>query len=134
MDWIGRHAAATPDKTAIRYGGRDLSYRDFAALIERTAGALAAAGVRRGGCAAYLGCNSPEMLALFFACARLGALFMPLNWRLAAPEHKQMLDDCPPGVLVVEAPFLEQTSALRGGLAGMKLVALGSSAPGWQDW
>ena len=43
MDWIGRHAAATPGKTAIRYGGRDLSYRDFAALIERTAGALAAA-------------------------------------------------------------------------------------------
>ncbi len=134
MDWIGRHAAATPDKTAIRYGGRDLSYRDFAALIERTAGALAAAGVRRGGCAAYLGCNSPEMLALFFACARLGALFMPLNWRLAAPEHKQMLDDCPPGVLVVEAPFLEQTDALRAGLGGMQLVALGSSAAGWQDW
>lgn len=134
MDWIGRHAAATPDKTAIRYGGRDLSYRDFAALIERAAGALAAAGVRRSGCAAYLGCNSPEMLALFFACARLGALFMPLNWRLTAPEHKQMLDDCPPGVLVVEAPFLEQTDALRSGLGATKLVALGSSAADWQDW
>ena len=134
MDWIGRHAAATPDKTAIRYGDRDLSYKDFAALIQRTAGALAAAGMRRGGCAAYLGCNTPEMLALFFACARLGALFMPLNWRLAAPEHKQMLDDCPPGVLVVEAPFLEQTDALRSGLGAMKLVALGSSAAGWQDW
>ncbi|GMU48725.1 MAG: acyl-CoA synthetase [Candidatus Desulfobacillus denitrificans] len=134
MDWIGRHAAATPGKTAIRYGGRDLSYRDFAALIERTAGALAAAGVKRGGCVAYLGCNSPEMLALFFACARLGALFMPLNWRLAAPEHQQMLDDCPPGVLVVEAPFLEQTDAYRKDLGAMKLVALGSSAPGWQDW
>lgn len=134
MDWIGRHAAATPDKTAIRYGGRDLNYRDFAALIERGAGALAAAGVRRGGCAAYLGCNSPEMLALFFACARLGALFMPLNWRLADSEHKQMLDDCPPGVLVVEAPFLKQTDACRGELGAMKLVALGSSAPGWQDW
>lgn len=133
-EWIGRHAAATPDKAAIRYGGRDLSYKDFAALIERTAGALAAAGVRRDGCAAYLGCNSPEMLALFFACARLGALFMPLNWRLAAPEHKQMLDDCPPGVLVVEAPFLEQTDALHSGLGAMKLVALGSSAAGWQDW
>ena len=134
MDWIGRHAAATPDKTAIRYGGRDLCYRDFAALIERTAAALAAAGVRRNGCAAYIGCNSPEMLALFFACARLGALFMPLNWRLAAPEHKQMLDDCPPGVLVVEAPFLEQADAYRRDLGGMKPVALGSSAQGWQDW
>ncbi len=133
-EWIGRHAAATPDKTAIRYGGRDLSYRNFADLIGRTVAALAVAGVRRGGCAAYLGCNSPEMLALFFACARLGALFMPLNWRLAGPEHQQMLDDCPPGVLVVEAPFLEQTDAYRGELGTMKLVALGSSAAGWQPW
>jgi len=132
--WIDHHVRATPGKTAIRYGGRDLSYAEFAELIERSAGALAAAGVRRGGCAAYLGCNSPEMLALFFACARLGALFMPLNWRLAAPEHKQMLDDCPPGVLLVEAPFLEQTDALRSELGAMKLVALGSSAAGWQDW
>ena len=134
MDWIGRHAAATPDKTAIRYGGRDLSYKDFAGLIERTAGALAAAGVKRNGCAAYLGCNSPEMLALFFACARLGALFMPLNWRLAGPEHQQMLGDCPPGVLVVEAPFLEQTDAYRRELGAIRLVALGSSAEGWVDW
>lgn len=133
-EWIGRHAAATPDKTAIRYGGRDLSYRDFAALVDRAAGALAAAGVKRGGCAAYLGCNSPEMLALFFACARLGTLFMPLNWRLAGPEHKQMLEDCPPGVLVVEAPYLAQTDAYRNELGTMQLVALGSSAPGWQAW
>ncbi len=133
-EWIGRHAAATPDKTAIRYGGRDLSYKDFAELIERTAGALAAAGVRRGGCAAFLGHNSPEMLALFFACARLGALFMPLNWRLAGPEHRQMLDDCPPGVLVVEAPFLEQTDTCRKELGAMKLVSLGSSAADWQPW
>jgi fatty-acyl-CoA synthase len=134
MDWIGRHAAATPGKTALRYGGRDLSYRDFADLIGSTAAALAAAGVRRGGCAAYLGCNSPEMLALFFACARLGALFMPLNWRLAAPEHRQMLDDCPPGVLVVEAPFLEQTDACRRKADPMRCVALGSGRAGWQDW
>ena len=132
--WVSRHAAATPGKTAIRYGGHDLSYRDFAALIERVAGALAAAGVRRGGCAAYLGCNSPEALAMFFACARLGALFMPLNWRLTAAEHKQMLDDCPPGALVVEAPFLVQTDTLRGQLGATRLVALGSSAAGWQDW
>ncbi len=132
--WIGRHAAATPRKCAIRYGGKDLGYADFEALIGRAAAALAAAGVGRGGCAAYLGCNTPEMLALFFACARLGALFMPLNWRLAGPEHQQMLDDYPPAVLVVEAPFLEQTDTLRGLPKALRRVALGSSRAGWQDW
>jgi acyl-CoA synthetase (AMP-forming)/AMP-acid ligase II len=58
---------------------------------------------------AWLGYNSPELLALLFACARLGAMFMPLNWRLAAPEHKQMLEDCPPAVLFVEPDFVDQT-------------------------
>jgi acyl-CoA synthetase (AMP-forming)/AMP-acid ligase II len=85
-------------------------------MVERIAAALAASGVRRGDCAAFLGFNSPEMLALLFACAKLGALFMPLNWRLAAPEHKQMLQDCPPRVLIVESDFLAQTdvpSAMR---------------------
>jgi fatty-acyl-CoA synthase len=133
-DWIRQRAELTPEKTAIRYGGRNLSYGDFATLIDRTAAALAEAGIRRGGCVAYLGCNTPEMLALFFACARLGALFMPLNWRLAAPEHRQMLEDCPPAVLVVEAPFLAQTDAYRDALADIELVALGSGAEGWTDW
>ena len=133
-EWIAHHAGATPGKTAIRYGGRDLSYRDFATLIERTAAALTGAGVRHGGCAAYLGYNSPEMLALLFACARLGALFMPLNWRLAAPEHRQMLDDCPPAVLCVEPDFLAQTESILPQTGGPRRVAFGPSRDGWESW
>jgi fatty-acyl-CoA synthase len=78
----------------------------------------------RGDCAAYLGFNSPEMLALLFACAKLGALFMPLNWRLAAPEHKQMLLDCPPKVLIVESDFLAQTDVPSVKLAASALSRL----------
>ncbi len=134
-DWIARHAEATPDKPAIRFPGRELSYAQLAALVEQLAGALAAKGVGRGGCAAYLGYNSPELLALLFACARLGALFMPLNWRLAAPEHGTMLADCTPNVLFVEPPFVAQTEGLReslGGLLdGVALVSMGEPRPGW---
>ncbi|MCL4759970.1 MAG: long-chain fatty acid--CoA ligase [Rhodocyclaceae bacterium] len=133
-DWIDRHAGLTPDKTAIRFPGRDLSYAALAALIERQAAALAAHGVGRGGCVAYLGYNSPEMLSLLFACARLGALYMPLNWRLAAAEHRQMLDDCPPAVLFVETPFVAQTEGLREGLAGTTLVAFDDAPTGWMPY
>ena len=99
--WIDHHAGLTPDKTAIRFAERDVSYAGLAELIDGLASALAASGVRNGGCVAFLGFNRPEMLALLFACARLGALFMPLNWRLAGPEHRQMLEDCPPALLFV---------------------------------
>ena len=88
-DWIRDHAQRAPNRTAIRFDGHDLTYAAFAQQIERVASALAACGVRMGRCVSYLGLNRPEELALLFACARLGALFMPLNWRLAAPEHRE---------------------------------------------
>ncbi len=130
-EWIDHNAGLAPDKAAIRFPGREVSYADMAALCDRFAAALASGGVKRGGCVAYLGFNSPEMLALLFACARLGALFMPLNWRLAAPEHRQMLEDCPPAVLFVEAPFIAQTETLRPGLGSVTLVAMDGEQAGW---
>ncbi|MFA4969595.1 MAG: long-chain fatty acid--CoA ligase [Sulfuritalea sp.] len=133
-DWIDRHAGLTPDKTAIRFPGRDVSYAQFAELIDRVAAALAASGVKRGSCVAFLGFNSPEMLALLFASARLGALFMPLNWRLAGPEHRQMLEDCPPALLFVEAPYVAQTEGFRSALGGVTLISFGPAADGWGAW
>ena len=132
--WIDHHAGLTPDKAAIRFAGRDVSYAGLARLIDRLASALAASGVKSGGCVAFLGFNSPEMLALLFACARVGALFMPLNWRLAGPEHKQMLEDCPPALLFVEPQHIEQTEAFRSALGPMTLVSFGSVPAGWISW
>jgi fatty-acyl-CoA synthase len=133
-NWISDNAGRIPDKTAIRFSGRDISYAGFAAMIGRITAALAASGVRRGDCVSFLGFNSPEMLALLFSCARLGALFMPLNWRLAAPEHKQMLRDCPPKVLIVEPDFIAQTNSIGDALAGIRLIAFGATAPDWMPW
>ncbi|TRZ89545.1 MAG: long-chain fatty acid--CoA ligase [Rhodocyclaceae bacterium] len=132
--WIDRHAGLTPDKTAIRFAGRDVSYAELAGLIDRLAAALAASGVKSGGCIAYLGFNSPEMLALLFASARIGALFMPLNWRLAGPEHMQMLDDCPPSLLFVEPQYVAQTEAFRSKLGAMTLISFGPATEGWISW
>ena len=132
--WIDRNAGLTPDKAAIRFPGREVSYAELAMLVDRLAAALSASGVKRGDCAAYLGFNSPEMLALLFACARIGALFMPLNWRLAAPEHRQMLDDCPPALLFVEPQYVAQTEAFRAGLGATTLVSFGAAGAGWISW
>ena len=133
-DWIERNAGLMPDKAAIRFPGGDVSYAELAQQVARLAAALSAAGVGRGDCVAFLGFNSPQMLALFFSCARLGALFMPLNWRLAAPEHSQMLRDCPPKVLIVEAGFLAQTAGIGDLPEGMVKIAIGAGTDGWIDW
>lgn len=133
-NWIADNAGRTPDKIAIRFPGRDISYAALAALVERVAAALAASGVKRGDCVAFLGFNSTEMLALFFSCAKLGVLFMPLNWRLAAPEHKQLLEDCPPKVLIVEPGFIAQTHGIGAMLVDITLVATAGAVQGWLGW
>ena len=130
-EWIDRHARLTPERTAIRFAERDVSYAALAQLVQRMASAMAASGLKRGGCAAYLGLNRPEMLALLFACARLGVLFMPLNWRLAGPEHRQMLEQCPASLLLVEPHFIAQTDAFRAALPPMTAVAFDQAQPGW---
>jgi len=130
-EWIDRHAALTPERTAIRFPGRDVSYGALSELVQGLAACMAAAGVKRGACAAYLGVNSPEMLALLFACARLGALFMPLNWRLAGPEHRQMLEHCPPSLLFVEPQFVAQIDSFKTALDSVTTVAFGQARPGW---
>ena len=98
--WIAQHASRKPARAALRFEGRDITYAEFAAQIDSIAAALATRHVRPGDRVAWLGLNSPAMLAALFACARLGAIFLPLNWRLAAPEHKAMLQASYPVAVV----------------------------------
>lgn len=110
--WIERHARFTPRAAALRFQGDTLSYAALAARIARAAGVLERLGVRRGEVVGYLGLNHPVMLELLFACARIGAIFLPLNWRHAAPEHVRTLEDARPRFVVVQDEFsslLDQT-------------------------
>ncbi|MGH8746284.1 MAG: AMP-binding protein, partial [Burkholderiales bacterium] len=85
--WIERHARFAPGAAAIRFEGREIGYAELAQRVRGAAAVLAGLGVGRGDAVAYLGLNHPAVLVLLFACARLGAMLAPLNWRLAPPEH-----------------------------------------------
>ncbi|WP_336204424.1 acyl-CoA synthetase [Nonomuraea sp. LPB2021202275-12-8] len=91
--WPARRARMTPDRVALTYRGRDRTYRDLHARANRLARALARLGVRRGDRVAYLGANDPALVETFFATGALGAVFVPLNTRLAAPETRYIVED-----------------------------------------
>ena len=131
--WIERQAGYAPAKCAIRFAGREISYAALAARIDTTARALASANVGVGDRVAFLGLNHPEMIALLFACARVGAMLAPLNWRLAAPEHRATLADCTPKLLVAEASFAAGMETLVQGLPAIRTVALGD-VPGGESY
>ena len=107
---IERWAHHTPGRTAFHFHGEDLSYAGLWERTEQVARQLAGAGIAHGDRIAYLGYNHPDMLALLFAAARLGAILVPLNWRLTVHEHKVILADCAPKLLFFESEFGEHAS------------------------
>ena len=131
---IERHAAFAPKKAAIRFADEDLDYATLAARIRHACGKLAALDVGEGDVVAFLGFNHPEMLVLLFACARLRAILLPLNWRLTAAEHARVIADAKPRLVLVTPDFLGHAQALRGGSPTARWLALASAPAGWRDW
>jgi fatty-acyl-CoA synthase len=129
-DLIARHAAFTPDKTATIFEGEALSYRAFNERIALTASALKVEfGVVRGDRVAILSLNRPDYLVLLYACARLGAMLVPLNWRLAVAEQMFILSDAAAKVLVLEQAFAEILPALAKALPDTRVVGLDFTPP-----
>jgi len=100
-DWTAYWARRTPDAEAIiePHRRRRWSYGELDRRGNRLARALAREGVKKGDRVAMLAHNRAEHFELFFACAKLGALFAPLNWRLAPPELDAVLADAEPSLL-----------------------------------
>jgi fatty-acyl-CoA synthase len=123
-DLVARNAAFTPDKTALRFNGTTVSYRDLARRIEASSAVLQSHfHVGPTDRVALLATNHPDYLVLLYACARLGAMLVPLNWRLAIPELQFMLDDADVKLLVLDSDFAEAQLA-RPGMAAVGLAAL----------
>src|SRR5262245_49436706 len=131
-DLIERNAAFLPDKIALRFAGAALTYAEFAARIATAARALkSGAGIGRGDRVAILAANHPDYLVLLYACARLGAMLVPLNWRLAVAEQVYIVRDASVKALAVEQAFAPVVEPLRMALPDVRMVGLDyAPAPG----
>src|SRR5258705_7370106 len=122
-DLIERNAAFAPDKPATTFEGDILSYSAFSARIEQAARALKAEyGVGRGDRVAILSLNRPDYLVMLYACARLGAMLVPLNWRLAVAEQLFILSDASVKLLILEQAFAAVLPALEKSLPETNVV------------
>ena len=113
-DWITHHAGRRPGTLALHdlQTGRKLTYAELDRRTGQLAAALAARGIGKGDRVALLAPNGPEYFELQFACGRLGAIMLPLNWRLTVPELEYILGDSTPKLLIHDRSFAEQAVAL----------------------
>lgn len=109
---LGMHATQEPGRIATKFEGRETSYqqlRDWASLL---AADLVRAGLGPDDRIGYLGKNSDAYFALLFAVSRIGAVLVPLNWRLATEELAFIVDDSTMKHLFADAAFIDDAQSL----------------------
>ena len=135
-DLIDTGGREHPEREFAVGDGRRLDYGAAAELTRRLAAAFAERGLGKGDRVAILSRNSITMVLLYFAAARAGVVPVPLNYRLAPPEWRFIVDDAGARALFVAGDYVGAVEAIRAGLTSVEhLVALDGGGPaGWDDY
>jgi fatty-acyl-CoA synthase len=131
-DWIAHHARFAPGREALHdlASGRRLTYREMDERVTRAALYLASLGVGEGDRVAVLSHNDGDVFEIQFACRRLGAVFLPLNWRLAIPELEFICNDATPKVLLHGTEFADAAAEVaRRASVLPRLATLANGGP-----
>ena len=118
--WPERRRRISPERDAIWFEGTTTSHLGFADRVRRTAAALAGLGVRPGDRVAWTGGNHPSALETLYACGQLGAIWVPVNARLAPPEAEYVLTHSGASVVVHGRDHGDLADALRDRLTGVR--------------
>ena len=132
-DLIRKYAFLHPEKKATHFEGRDFTYAQFRDRIQSMGQVLVERGVRPGDRVAYLGQNSHWLVEMYFAPCVVGAMLVPVNYRLSEEEMIGVIADCTPEVLVVDRHFVPRAAALMARCPSLKHLIFAdweSDAPG----
>ena len=137
-DFLSRPALLYPDKTAVVDGERCFSYRDLQVRANRLSNALVGLGVGKGDRVCMLSPNSHFFLESFYGTSQIGAVLVPLNYRLMAAEHRYILDHAGVKVGLVDHEYTGLVDDIRSELPDVEhwIVAQdsGEAPEGWTDW
>jgi fatty-acyl-CoA synthase len=131
---VDRWADVQPDRIAIHFRDEAWTWAHFRDRVDHATARLASIGVQPGDRVAWLGYNHPEMLAILFGLARIGAILVPLNFRLAVPELRGIVAHADASVLVAESALYKPAHALAEALPLVKMVGLADAPADWFAW
>jgi len=125
--WVQRWAELTPDKAAIVFEDQTISYKALCRRADRTSCWLQSIGIEKGDRVAVMLNNCPEFLDLFLACSRLGAIFVPINFRITSVELDYFIKNCRPRLFIhgAEVEGVVNALALSSYLPPMMVAGVG---------
>jgi len=132
-DWIKKWAMILPKKIALVYDDRPMTYAALNERINRLSHALLNLGVKRGDRVAALLTNCVEFFEIFFACSKIEAIFVPLNFRLAGPEIAYIINDCTAETLFFSGEFSDRITTIKEDISvkAGHYVTVGGPSPDW---
>lgn len=128
-----RRAASNPERTALIFEGQKTSYQEFADRVRRQASLLRSNGVCVGDRVGFVGFNQPAFLETIYAANAIGAIFVPLNFRLTAEELGFIINDAGIHSLVCDDVLQPLVDPIRAKLCCQKYYSAESSFEGWID-
>jgi len=137
-DFLQRAEQLYADKTAVVDGPRRYSYRHLAERCHRLANALLSLGIQPGDRVCMLSPNSHFFLESFFGTAEIGAILVPLNYRLVAADHEYILNHAGVRAVLADPEYTGVIDGIRDRLSGVEhwIAAQdeGEPPPGWRSW
>ena len=137
-DFLRRAAKLYPNKTAIVDGSKRFTYREYQGRVNQLAHALTGLGVKPGDRVCILSPNSHYFLESFYGVTQIGAILVPLNYRLVASDHQYIINHAGVTVLIADHEYTAIADGIRDGLSSVEqfIVAGGDDgAPdGWVSW
>jgi long-chain acyl-CoA synthetase len=128
------HARDRANAIALTMGGRDMTFGELDRRSNQVANALRAAGVGHGDRVAFVDKNGLEWFEVTFALAKLGAVNVSVNWRLAPLEMAQIINHAGARVVIVGPEFVEHIEKVEGDLVHVQAIVALASHPRWQRY
>jgi fatty-acyl-CoA synthase len=129
--WFARRAVLSAGRPAVSDGGTGWTYAEMQQRIERFAAVLYREGIRTGDRVGFLGFNCPDLLVTFFASASLGAIFVPLNFRLTPSELTFIINDSGIAALIVGSEHVHLIEAAKPNLSCRSYIQAGDGKANW---
>lgn len=137
-DFLRRPARLFPEKIAIIDDGREYTYADYQRRVNQMSHALLRLGVGQGDRVCILSPNSHFFLESFYATSQIGAILVPLNYRLVPEDHEYIINHAGVNTLLVDYEYTSMIDSIRDQLTTVKnwIVAAHDDVerPGWIDW
>jgi len=128
---LTKRALITPDREALVCEDIRVTFLEMNERANRLANALKNLGVGHGDRVSMLAFNEPEYYDMLFGLGKIGAILVPINYRLAGPEMQFILSDCEPKVMVFGQEYAEIVGSIRKDLPVKDYIAISNAPPEW---